>query len=774
MAARNNTNRSKEAGVIDAQPKVDLKDEQDNTKRSSPGFWIKWLPIARKGAERWVLDSKDAFSEFLKEANRSHDLAMGRSKEPVRCYPIYYSMVETILSAYYARTPKTTTQRLWGIKDDIAATGSLIIERLGGHLVDRSNFDEVMGDGVSDFVHTAKATLQVCYDCELIDSRIPLNPIEGEQQIDPNTGEPIPSAPTGFTKQNGDPYEDEVFQDEQGYFGRGKKADPKTQKIYIKPAPFDETLHTPDAKTWTDIKEMAFYFSISKELAEKSFDPEVLKNIAWKSGKNFKGMTDQFGPDVVIPGQYIDGYEIYSLEDKMVYWVSESYPNAFLKAPVQDPYKFEGFFPCPQFAIQGKPPKSMFPTPAHTHLKGTLNQLHIMYERVFKLIDSVRRRAIVDAEDDVIAALNAGDQEYISAANFKGMVEKIGLDKLVWYIPVQELVQAISELNALEDRFKANAYEWFGVPDILRGVSDPIEALGTQQIKASAAHDRFKVAKKKIKTLARDAIELMVDLALDVFEDEKIATICGYDYLQDKDRQNFLPALEMLRRDEIRIVRVDLETDSLSFQDESIRQEKLNTVAQTVSNGLKQIAEMLQIDPDFASVALQTLLATLDEMDLGKQFKESVQNSAQRMIEKQMNPPPAPPPPPDYEQMKIEVANAKIQSDQIIRMRDLDQKEWKLQADEADRSFKQQLESFRAQQESVMNKFIQWAESQGISIDWAKAQSQIANEAADNERLEVEAVANIANPPKEESSEGGANVTIINAPKPETTVLPLL
>ena len=689
-------------------PSSDAKDVPASATGDDPldskntvDYWFKWLKAARtnKYAERHRKDSLEAWKQYEKDyETRSNQQD---TSDKLCVYPIYWSSSQYLESAFYARTPQIITTREFEINDDIANTMSLISERIGKYQVRNSNFDSVMQSSVGDFIHAAKATNQVVYEAKITAQKkrnpllpvqqpvqpgaIPLPPMQqGDGQLDGQLQDGSPAeeqAPQQFTTPEGQEHTGEVLQDEQGYFFETDEeiADPATQKIYLAPVCFDEILHTPNAKTFNDITEIAYYFTFTKDEAEDKFTPEVLRNYPWKDGtqKPDKSVDDLGDDRANSPDKFMDGWEIYCKTTGKVYWVSESYRQDFLKPAATDPYKLKNFFPSPPFIVQNKPRKNLYPRPTYVQLKPTLDQLNLMYERVFGLIDSIRRRAIVDGDEDVVNALNAGDQEFVSAKSLKNIVEKGGLDKMIWYIPVQELVQAISELGALEDRFKANASEWFGIPDILRGMSDPIEAMGTQQIKASAAQDRFKLAKKSVQQLARDSIEMMVDLALQVYSDEKIQRICGFQFMDPADQQRFPQALAALRDDEERIIRIDIETDSLTFVDDDLIAQRRNQAIQNTMSGIQGLAPLMQQNPTMGTIALKALLLQLENTNEGKEFQDQIKQLGKELTEAAQTPPPPAQPDPmiAIKQGELALKQQQAAADSQFRVQELELKQ---------------------------------------------------------------------------------------------------
>jgi hypothetical protein len=619
--------------------------------RERVDYWLKFIKAARdnKYAKRHRADATEAYKQYEKDYDDVQAYQNAAAPDKRCVYPLYWANCQTLEPAFYARTPRVITQREFEIEDDVANTMALISERVGKYHVRNSNFDDVMSSCVGDFIHAARATGQVIYETKIVKQqrRVNLTAQAAEEGAEP-----------AYLNEAGEVHEGEVFQDEQGYFTNSEQdlADEDTQRIYIAPAGYDEILHTPSARMFSEITEMAYPFRYTRDEAKYKFSPEVLAAFPWKQkAERTRKEKNQSVDDALNPAdEFMDGYEIYCKQTRFVYWVSESMPYQFLKDPQPDPTKFRDFFPSPPFIIQNKPRKHLYPRPAYIHLRPTLDQLNLMYERVFELIDSVRRRAIVDGDEDMVRLLNMGANEFVSAKSLKSIVEKGGLQNMIHFLPVQELVQAISELNALEDRFQNNASQWQGVPDILRGASDPIEALGTQKIKSTAAHDRFKVAKKAVQRLARDFIEMMVDLSLQVFSDQKIARICGYQFMSPDDQARFPAALAALRNDTERFIRIDIETDSMTFVDEGLKAAQMGQAAATAMNGVRDIVATAKEDPKLARIAMKTLLLTLEQSSDGKQFQDDIKAISKEIQDELANPPEPGPPPPDYEMLKIE------------------------------------------------------------------------------------------------------------------------
>lgn len=707
----------------------------EKNERDTPEYWRKWLKTAERAAQEHWDRARLAWDEY---ENKPVMPSLDGRSAVVRCYPIYWSSCKTLEPAYYSRTPKVTTRRRFDIKDDTAATACIIAERLGQYLIECSEFDAVMQACVQDFIHADKTAPQLLYEMDGEPEQVSL------QQVG-----------TDFVTAAGQPWPDEVFQDATGYFGKTGKTIPATQKIYLASCPYDEVLHSPEAKSESEIQEKAYYFYMTKEQAERRF-AEKAKEIQWKkkASKNTGDLSDHDRRRTEGEGEFLEGWEIWSRPEKRVYWLSNQYQGGFLDSR-EDPYKLREFFPSPPFIIGSKPSKSLYPVPAHSQLLPLLEELHTAADRVSRLIKGIRRRAVVDPSlEELTYALEGLDSgEFIVAKNFANIVEKGGVENLVQYLPVQELVQAITELTTLQDKFKNEFFEWFGVPDILRGFSEPMESASSVQIKAESAHDRFKWQKKLVQQLARDSIEMMVDLALGVYDDTKIAECVGYQFMTPADQQRFPAALAMLRDDRARMIRLEIESDSMSFVDEQLRATQVNNAVKAMTAGLKEVSQMIEISPQAAAVGLQALLLSLDTMPAGKEFHDDVKQTLQALIDQAKQPKQPAPPPPDYEAMKIQVQQQKLQieaqRDQMsaqIQTREADRKDYEIQlkagADAAAQQLEQyklSLEQARLQTEGQLQTFLAQLEQQRVQIENFKAQMQARESEMEEIRLAREA-----------------------------------
>ena len=697
----------------------DSKGEETEDRRSSIRYWLRWIKNAKenKHAKRHRRESREAWDEYEKESRVSSD----DQYDGPRPYPIYFSSCKTLESAYFAQNPEMRSRRKFEISDTPALVAALITDRLGDYHIENGQLYPTIMKSVQNFIHTDMATTQVIYEADVNEERIEMEKrgkgLRAEYYM-PGEEEPYEG-------------EDDLFEDDNGPFiSRRTVSNPR---IYVEPALYDDMLFTPEAKCESQIKEKGYYFAVPREEAEERFN--VKGKIAWKKGK--RSERDDSDEDVPIEGDYIDGWECHCKYSGKIYVVSpDCYPTDFLE--IRE-YGLAGFFPSPPAIIGSPPAKHMYPTPMFIHLRPTLDQLHSAYNKVFELIDSIRRRCLVDGSCpellDAFDELN--DQEFIVVENLGELVNKIGnIQNLVWYLPVQELVQAIKELMELDSMFRANFNEWFGVPDILRGVSDPMDTAAGQQIATGTAHDRFRTQKALVNRLVRDTLEMMIDLSLKKFPDELIAQIVGYQFMSPEYQAVFAEALALARDDKQRLIRVDIQTNSTTFSDENRENANRIRVAEVTTNIIHEIGGLLQQgQPQMAAIALTAGLGVLEGVPGNDTTIEMLRQYGMQVIQQAMQPQDQGPPPPDYEMMKLEIKNKEVEIKDLalqLKKYEIDRRE---ERENNKIAIQQMVDRFEAALKEQSQQFTQRLEALYFQLDSRAQDNQDAESFAEEDRL---------------------------------------
>ena len=722
--------------------------KRDGDERQQRAYWCKWKDAAKKAADRHWERSKLAWNEYLLEEEEVRGAADLTFRFP-RKFPIFWSSIQTLQPAYYSRTPVPVIKQAFDSSDPVANTATILVDRLAKFLLTRTPFDEAMEAVRDQFILTSKAAGRVYFEPEIetTQDRIALMTAEDGVTLIDQTGTPPPQGV-------------QLLQDQSGYYYERPGERLVSAQIYFCGLEYDEVLHTPYARNWSEVTEIAYRVVMSKEEATAKFGEEKVEKINFVERKD-TNKDERNQSDVNLPDMYVETWEIWDKQKKRVLWLCESYEDGLLLTQ-EDIYGLDGFFPQTEFIFSTKPAKSLYPTPWHTQVASTIQQLNSCWNRIFRLISAVRRRAIADGSvEALISAINdATELEVVGVQNFAQIIEKNGIGNLIQYLPVQELVAAIGELKGIIDFFKQQFYEFTSIPDIVRGSSNSAEGVGTQQLKGQFAVLRFSSDQRKMQNAALNALELMIDLALVKLPVQILRDVTGADFLPPTSAPYVDSAIHLLKQDRKRVVRIDIETDSTSYLNDQINAAQRNETAQTVMNGLQQVGQIAQAQPEFAGVALQTLLFALRGLAQGKAFEGEVAQAVTALVQKVSQPPPAPP---DYEGRKLEiqqqelmlkqqaetakaqVAMLQIQNDQrrlemehslsVLKYQMVDAPKLELDYQKEKNNVQMQMaelqqklgealtqnerEQIKLQQKAVQDNFERWAESQRLEFERA-------------------------------------------------------
>jgi len=706
--------------------------EEKNEDTSGPDFDdIRYWNRKAKETEETFKDkfwkyAEKAWAEYAREdtTKGGKEAGTGRSAMPDRLFSIYWSSIQTIAPAYWSKEPIPIAPVRYGINDPTARTAAKLAERLGIYTLETTPLDQVMRDATIEFINSGCATTRVVLEGKRSTEQIkilpvtpPEPPVPAQPQLPmpgmappgppgagptppmgmppgaPPGGPPIqgpelppppalpPQEPAAFLLEDGEtPYEGEMIgqDDDGGWYGEKEKWE--DLKCYPVSLSYDEVMWTPEAKCKDDIEEMYYRFCYAEHEAYEEFpetDHETLK-ACMKSyaRKEDDQNTAQKGEESTEEGDlFLHGWEIWHKETKTVRFLCPDYKDDFLKVS-PDTYFLRDFFPspCPIFATKRR--KTLFPVPPFEYVEDLCMQMHALSLRIYRLARSIRRRFLADkkVQPDLKRLIEDADEsEYIFIEKLIDIVEQGGIQNVIMELPVGQLSQSLVELSNLFERFKQEFYEIFGVPDVLRGASDPLETAKAQEIKSFSASNRFRDQMNRIARLGRDTLEMMVDLTVAAYNDpQMIFKICGAKYMDDADKGRLNEAYNLLVNDEERIVRLDFETDSTSYINEVIEQNNRNVAIKTVTEGVRA----LQGQPPLQqAIGFKTIQSALAGMRLGKEYMDDIDQLMDEMMKQAAMPQPEQP---DYEKLKLDLQSQSNELKSMIEMRKLDQKEQEL------------------------------------------------------------------------------------------------
>lgn len=644
-----------------AEPLPREKDNKPNIK-----FWLAQISAAKESTREYFKASSEAYAEYLgtfREGPESVKAPATNALTPDVRYPIYWSSVRTIQPAIYSRTPTITVQKTFDdLSDDVARVATLCLERLGKYLMRCCPFDRVMYSARDTFIHTGKATSRVFFDAYIKETttkkyvtqiEVPVDQ-DAQPQVDPATGQPLPpQMQQVWVDADSKPIQGEdgqvapqVLQDETGFYIESVEESIDSTKSFLHPLSYQDVLHTPNARHQEEIDWIAYKSLMTKEDVAERFGPETADKLHYEQ---FVTTSDGSERKLILPTAYVVIWEIWDKRAKSVYWYAEAFETEFIDTK-PDPYELDGFFPSAPFIFGTLGPDNLYPVPDYIQLRPFINQLHGMASRLKKLVRAARRRGLADASVPELIALanDTDDAEFVMVSAFQQqVVGKGGIENIIKFFPTEEFVAAIAEMVNVIQTYEDKFNELYGIPDILRGVSDPNETAAAQQLKGRFLSLRFSATQREFQRFCRDCIERMCDLALRKFPQDKLEQVCGVSHMDPEDQQVWPQALLILRDDNERKVRIDIETDSTITMNQNADIEQRNYLAKTLFEGLAGVANATSQNPAFASAAGAVLMFVIEGLREGKEIEGRLRPALEQLAQPQE-------PKPDPEMVKLQ------------------------------------------------------------------------------------------------------------------------
>lgn len=650
-----------------------------------------------------IKDAKKREEHFRKEGERILKI-YGAEKNDETPFNILFSNTETLSPALYSAVPRPVVQRRFKDEDPIGKASSTAGQRALEFLLDTNvdgyeTFDDALNHAVLDGLLPGRGVCTVKYDAR----------VEGDQK----TWETVCCETRSWNRV---------------YFGYAKK--------------------------WSKVPWIAYEEYIDREEAIRLFGKDVASKLKFSEGEDAEDDGDTHRSEA--NEQHLGSKKtclIYQIWDKdggrVVRWLSPGYGDGLLRTD-PDPLGLTGFFNCPrplQFVAKAN---DLIPVAMYMIYENQAKELNRLTVRISNIVAALRARGIYDSElgDDLDRLMKEGDTILIPSDKTSSLAAEKGLQNAIWFMPVEQLVNVLTNLYAAREQCKRVIYEITGISDILRGSSVASETATAQNIKSQWGTMRLKRLQKEVQRYSRDILRMMLEIASTKFSEETWAAMTGLPFLTTEQKQQadqmavavqqaqaqgaqidpamqeqlqqalsmpvWPQVLELLQNDMQRAYRIDIETNSTvepeAVEDQKNIAELMNALAQYL-NGVGPLVAKGVMPMEAAQ---SMLLAITRRFRFGADIEDQI---------KKMK---APPPEDDG---KAEMAKMRAEAQQ---------KQAEMQAEMQAEQQRMQMENARMQAEQQMKMLEMKAEMQLENVrlqaqqeaDRAKLEAQYAIDAA--------------------------------------------
>lgn len=593
--------------------------------------WLKEIDIVQQSNEQKMFEhnGKDIVSIYkgkqtLENTYRGESIAV--------MFNILWANIQVLSPTLYCRMPKPVVERRFKDSDPVGRLACLIAERCITYMLSsqQDRFNYAVRAAVMDRLLPGRGVVKVRYDAEF------------EEHVDEN-GEPILDGDTPI-----------------------RIPKPNSEKFVVDYINWMDYYESP-ARTPYEVRWKADRVFLTRAKLIKEFGDIGQEVNLFISGEGYTKKKQE--EDNVEFLKEAEVYQIQDLDSKKYIWVSPGYKKGPLKV-LDNPLQLNDFYSFPVPLVATCTTDSNYPTPDYIIYKGLANELEHITERIGSMIDCIRLVGATASHfyNSLSNILKKPDGQLVPIDNWPDFVEKQGFKGVIDWLPFENAVNAIPILLQQQQNLMGQIFEITGIPDIVRGSTDPNETAAAQQEKGRWTSVKIQDSQQDVQRFCRDICckggQIIFEPGL--FSDETIALMCGVAQMNPDEQQLFYPALELLRNDRLRTFRVDIETDSTIAMDEKAEQASRMEFLSVITGIVQNIQNVVQFKPELLNPIIETALFAANAFRSGRVVAGSWEKALKQVEDAQkqaMENPPAPPP--DYQMMQLQIMQQEAQTNAL-------------------------------------------------------------------------------------------------------------
>lgn len=607
--------------------------------------WLMELKLADKREKDWRKDGREVYERYR------------GSRAKRNSFNVLWANTEIMAPAIFSSAPKVDVRRRWRDEDVLGKAMAEVLERATEYSVDAYDFEHQIRQAVLDMLLPGRGVVRVRYVPAFV-------PTTAATPTPPGLPEPeASSAP------------DEAMESPQE-----SPEELAWEQATCEWVPWERYRQGP-GKSWDEKPWIAFLHLMTREeLVEKFGDLGKQVSLDQSPADEDVQKLEEREREVFKRAQV---WEIWDRDSRQVLFINESVKVQPLMT-VDDPLRLLQFFPAPRPLMAIDDPDKDVPIPLYRQYREQADELDRISTRINKLIDALKLRGIYDSTlSEMDQVMRGNDNQLIPAQNVRALIERGGLEKAIWFLPIQQSAQVLQELYKQREQCKSVIYELTGLADIMRGSSSASETATAQRIKEQFGSMRLKRMQRECARFIRDLVRLKAEIIAEHFSVETIKQQTGLKYPTEQEKQqaqmmamqaqqagqpapediqrmlarpSWEQIMQSLKDDSQRLYKVDIETDS--------------TVAETLARDQKDISDLLAGITQFIAGVGPAVESGAMPMEAAKQLLMSAIRHARmgRDVEDALEMLKQPEPGPNAD---MEAAKAKAQGEQMKMQNEL-------------------------------------------------------------------------------------------------------
>lgn len=507
------TDKPPGSDIVEIGDLVSYNDDPENSSEAPDPdqewcYWDKVIRAAYVHEETFRREAKACEREYFGRSEALMDEGMVHQDTDTN---ILKATIDTLKPLIYSDDPDPIVRRRFGgdnsDNDPTERVAGIVCQRLAQYMIETSGFREAMELARDDRLVPGRATVRVAYEAEWGQKTSVVRGLYGTTTL-------TQTVKTG-------------------------------ERVVVLHNPWQRFLMGP-ASTWREVPWVAYEMTRTKQQIAKRFSPEIAEEMdypinglkdqdatsardgspIWKAET---GTQDGSGDDEPSVHDQCVVYEIWERATKQVIWWSPNYKRSVLDK-IDDPLEIDGFFSCPKPMLATTIAGKMTPRPDPVYYRARIKEIDDATRRLRKMMDQIILKGFFPgSEESRLKTLFSSETDLmVPVEEWAAFMDKGGAQNLVQWLPIDMVIQAAQALISMREQAKNGLYEISGISDIVRGQTDPNETASAQNLKSNYASVRLRSRQGEMNRFARDTIQIMVDVAFQLFDTATIADIVNY------------------------------------------------------------------------------------------------------------------------------------------------------------------------------------------------------------------------------------------------------
>ena len=229
------------------------------------------------------------------------------------------------------------------------------------------------------------------------------------------------------------------------------------------------------------------------------------------------------------------------------------------------------------------------------------------------------------------------ENQMIPVDNWAAFAEKGGLKGQMDFVPIEVIAGVIERLTAQREVLKANLYEVLGIGDIMRGMTDPDETLGAQQLKAQFGGNRLQFKQQAIGEWVAQGQRIRAQIICDKFQPQTILERSNIE--KSPDAPLAQQAIAFLKEPgNSKFYRITIESETMAMVDWAQERDSRSQFMQAVGTFVTAVTPLIESKPESGPIVLQMMKWGLGGFRISKEI-ETVLDQAIAAAQQPVAPP---------------------------------------------------------------------------------------------------------------------------------------